>query len=113
MPREAIFAHLPRIGMLTCLEEAIIRGIYANDVSIWWMATGKTHADTNLANPRTSAWFMHSIRRDALLGGNPGRCAPCLVECANHMRCYDSMLVWEPVSMMPLGFHSKVVTGKA
>eukprot|EP00983_Pelagomonas_calceolata_P063431 1147717-Pelagomonas_calceolata.AAC.3 len=27
------------------------------------------HADTNLANPRTSAWFMKSLRRDALLWG--------------------------------------------
>eukprot|EP00983_Pelagomonas_calceolata_P130172 1161665-Pelagomonas_calceolata.AAC.9 len=27
------------------------------------------HADTNLANPRTSAWFMKPLRRDALLGG--------------------------------------------
>eukprot|EP00983_Pelagomonas_calceolata_P013407 429007-Pelagomonas_calceolata.AAC.1 len=27
------------------------------------------HADTNLANSRTSAWFMKSLRRDALLGG--------------------------------------------
>eukprot|EP00983_Pelagomonas_calceolata_P099070 1158419-Pelagomonas_calceolata.AAC.13 len=27
------------------------------------------HADTNLANPRTPAWFMKSLRRDALLGG--------------------------------------------
>eukprot|EP00983_Pelagomonas_calceolata_P050692 1142087-Pelagomonas_calceolata.AAC.12 len=26
-------------------------------------------ADTNLANPRTSAWFMKFLRRDALLGG--------------------------------------------
>eukprot|EP00983_Pelagomonas_calceolata_P132711 1161899-Pelagomonas_calceolata.AAC.3 len=27
------------------------------------------HADTNLANPRTLAWFMKSLKRDALLGG--------------------------------------------
>eukprot|EP00983_Pelagomonas_calceolata_P045406 1139726-Pelagomonas_calceolata.AAC.3 len=27
------------------------------------------HADTNLANPRTSAWFMKPQRHDALLGG--------------------------------------------
>eukprot|EP00983_Pelagomonas_calceolata_P061612 1146909-Pelagomonas_calceolata.AAC.1 len=31
--------------------------------------TAFRHADTNLANHRTSAWFMKSLRRDALLGG--------------------------------------------
>eukprot|EP00983_Pelagomonas_calceolata_P051813 1142571-Pelagomonas_calceolata.AAC.6 len=27
------------------------------------------HADSNLTYPGTSAWFMRSLRRDALLGG--------------------------------------------
>eukprot|EP00967_Tisochrysis_lutea_P024223 scaffold27813_cov13-Tisochrysis_lutea.AAC.1 len=28
----------------------------------------RRHAGTNLANPRTSVWFMKSLRRDALPG---------------------------------------------
>eukprot|EP00983_Pelagomonas_calceolata_P082202 1155839-Pelagomonas_calceolata.AAC.29 len=38
------------------------------------------HADTNLANPRTSAWFMKYLRRDALLGSAElNRCWNCTI----------------------------------
>eukprot|EP00983_Pelagomonas_calceolata_P087775 1157031-Pelagomonas_calceolata.AAC.5 len=32
---------------------------------------------------------------------------------AKQMLELSTQLVWAPISMMPLGFHSKVVTGKA
>eukprot|EP00983_Pelagomonas_calceolata_P072299 1151658-Pelagomonas_calceolata.AAC.1 len=46
--------------------------------------------------------------------GNPGQHALPLVQCANRI-VENSKLVWAPISimMMPLGFHAKVVTGKA
>eukprot|EP00983_Pelagomonas_calceolata_P043535 1138947-Pelagomonas_calceolata.AAC.2 len=78
----------------------------SNRESIQWIPSWEGHADTNLANPRTSAWFVKSLRHDALLGGAELKSVP-IAFVAN------SKLVWSPISMMPLGFHSKIVTGKA
>eukprot|EP00983_Pelagomonas_calceolata_P005567 181979-Pelagomonas_calceolata.AAC.1 len=63
------------------------------------------HADTNLADPKTSAWFMEPLRRVALLGG-----AKQMLELSAQIYL---KLVWAPISLIPLRFHSKVVTGKA
>eukprot|EP00983_Pelagomonas_calceolata_P035570 1113275-Pelagomonas_calceolata.AAC.1 len=63
------------------------------------------HADANLANPRTAAWFMKPLKRGALLGVAELNSVP-IAFVAN------SELVWAPIPMMPLGVHAKVVTGK-
>eukprot|EP00983_Pelagomonas_calceolata_P130032 1161655-Pelagomonas_calceolata.AAC.4 len=47
------------------------------------------------ANPKTSAWYMKSLRgtgtvRAGILNpekGNPGKCALCPEQCANHICC--------------------------
>eukprot|EP00983_Pelagomonas_calceolata_P052948 1143078-Pelagomonas_calceolata.AAC.1 len=66
---------------------------------------------------------MKSLRRDALLGGAElkGAGTECALLSNPEMGnpgvliafVANSKLAWAPISMMPLGFHSKVVTGKA
>eukprot|EP00983_Pelagomonas_calceolata_P023108 727959-Pelagomonas_calceolata.AAC.1 len=63
------------------------------------------HANTNLAYPRTSAWFMKSKGVMHYLGDN------VLFVLYSVPIAFVSKLVWAPISMMPLGFHPKVVTG--